>query len=177
MEMVASQTIYPSFEWYWALIVFMSIFVAIMLLGFEVFVFPGFGVPGVAGLILLLGGVVFSWVMLGPAWGALVSVSSIAFSTAMFILMLKTKYVKNRMILEEKPDPGGGTEAEDLEGLMGVVGEARSDLRPAGIAVFGDERIDVVSDGGFVEKNSKVKVIAIDGPRVVVELAEEEGSQ
>ena len=177
MEIVASQTIYPSFAWYWVVAVVVLIFVGIMLMCFEIFVFPGFGAPGVIGIVFLLGGVVLSWITLGPAWGALVSVSSIAFSTGMFIVATRSKFVRKRMVLDEKPGPGGGTEAEDLRELIGKTGETRSDLRPAGIAIIENERIDVVSDGGFIDRGQKIKVIAIDGPRVVVEMAKEEGSE
>jgi membrane-bound serine protease (ClpP class) len=41
-------------------------------------------------------------------------------------------------------------------------------LRPAGIAVIEDKRVDVVSEGGYIEKGTWVKVLAIDGPRIMV---------
>ena len=76
METVLSQTIYPEFSWYWAAMVGAIIFVGIIMLGFEIFVFPGFGAAGIVGLIFLLGGTVTSWILLGPTWGALISVST-----------------------------------------------------------------------------------------------------
>jgi len=169
MEPVLSQTIYPEFAWYWAAIVGATIFVGIIMLGFEIFVFPGFGAAGIVGLVFLLGGTVTSWIALGPTWGALVSVSTCVLATATFILGMKSKFVQKRLVLKMQQPSGKGVESKDLIPLIGKAGETRSDLRPAGIAMVDDQRIDVVSDGGFIEKGESIKVIAVDGPRVVVE--------
>jgi membrane-bound serine protease (ClpP class) len=53
--------------------------------------------------------------------------------------------------------------------LLGQEGQALTTLRPAGTAVFGDRRVDVVTDGKFVEAGRKVKVIKVSGTIVVVE--------
>ena len=169
MEPVLSQTIYPEFNWYWAAIVGAIIFVGIIMLGLEIFVFPGFGAAGIVGLVFLLGGTITSWIVLGPTWGALISVSTCVLATATFILGMKSKFVKKRLVLKVQQPSGKGVEAEDLAPLIGRAGKTQSDLRPAGIAMVDDQRIDVVSDGGFIEKGEAIKVIAVDGPRVVVE--------
>lgn len=43
-----------------------------------------------------------------------------------------------------------------------------ADLRPAGVVIIGDERLDVVTEGGFVDKGEEVKVVQSDGYRHVV---------
>jgi membrane-bound serine protease (ClpP class) len=53
--------------------------------------------------------------------------------------------------------------------LLGQEGQALTTLRPAGTAVFGDRRVDVVTDGKFVEAGTKVRVIKVSGSIVVVE--------
>jgi membrane-bound serine protease (ClpP class) len=58
-----------------------------------------------------------------------------------------------------KPDPN----------LMGAEGIAHSMLRPAGIAFFNDKRTDVTTEGDFIEKGEHIKVIKVDGMKVVVE--------
>jgi membrane-bound serine protease (ClpP class) len=52
--------------------------------------------------------------------------------------------------------------------LVGMVGTALVDLRPSGTASFGDQRLDVVSDGGFVSKGNRVRVVRADAYRIVV---------
>ncbi len=81
---------------------------------------------------------------------------------------LRSKAAKKRLILSTEQPHGGGVETSDLAYLIGSEGTAKTDLRPAGIATIGDERIDVVSEGGFVNKQTLIKVVAVDGPRVIV---------
>ncbi len=46
--------------------------------------------------------------------------------------------------------------------------KAYTDLRPAGVAVFGDEKLDVVTDGDFIEKGNEIVIIRVEGMRIVV---------
>lgn len=57
---------------------------------------------------------------------------------------------------------------EGLEELLGLAGETLTALRPAGIARFGDRRVDVVTQGELVDDGVAVKVIKVEGNRVVV---------
>jgi membrane-bound serine protease (ClpP class) len=163
-----SQTVYPAFEWQSLVAVITVLVVGVVLLGIEVFITPGFGVGGIAGIVLLIGGSVGAWLVLGPTWGSLVVVLTVALSTVMVIAGLRSKAAKKRLVLSTEQPHGGGVETSDLAYLVGSEGVAKTDLRPAGIAVFGGERIDVVSEGGFVEKQTAIKVVAVDGPRVIV---------
>lgn len=61
----------------------------------------------------------------------------------------------------------GNVGAEKPE-LLGQVGAAITPLRPAGTCVFNGKRVDVVADGVFIEKGTAVKVVAVEGLRVVV---------
>ena len=52
--------------------------------------------------------------------------------------------------------------------VLAEVGIAQSDLRPSGWITSDDQRIFVVSEGDFIEKESKVKILSVDGNRVLV---------
>jgi membrane-bound serine protease (ClpP class) len=54
------------------------------------------------------------------------------------------------------------------EELLGLEGEAQTTLRPAGIGIFDNERLDVVSEGGYITKGKKIKIVKTEGSRVVV---------
>ena len=58
-----------------------------------------------------------------------------------------------------------GTEKPELVGLTGV---AFTQLRPSGTALIGGQRVDVVTEGALIEKGSALKVVAVEGMRVVV---------
>ena len=52
--------------------------------------------------------------------------------------------------------------------LLGKQGITRSVLRPTGIVEFDDERVHVVTEGEFIDADQAVKVIAVEGHRIVV---------
>lgn len=52
--------------------------------------------------------------------------------------------------------------------LLGKEGYTLTFLRPAGTAVFDDDRIDVVTEGTFIDRNKKVKIVKVEGSRIVV---------
>jgi len=58
-----------------------------------------------------------------------------------------------------------GTERPDL---VRRSGRALTPLRPSGTALIGGERVDVVSEGGFVDRDTPLQVVAVEGLRVVV---------
>jgi len=64
--------------------------------------------------------------------------------------------------------PDGGTVEERLSPLVGKEGVAQSELRPAGVALIDGRRVDVVTEGPMVDAGSRVKVLAVQGNRVVV---------
>jgi membrane-bound serine protease (ClpP class) len=84
----------------------------------------------------------------------------------------------SRLILEAPQVTDDSDQAEPAEKplppslavavAVGDWGVAESPLRPAGKAIFGDEYLDVVTDGSFVDKGSQVQIIQISGNRIVV---------
>ncbi len=61
----------------------------------------------------------------------------------------------------------GGEPEADLS-LLDQVGMAQSDLRPSGVAIINDRRMDVVAEGGLIEAGTEIKVVEVTGLRVVV---------
>ncbi len=166
--------------------------IGLVCLAMELFVFPGFGIFGISGILLMLCSIVlashtFIWpthdyeyrelgVTLLQLTGMLVAVGVGAALIARYIPSLP---LFNRLIL--KPEPWTGVEADDgsphpaaaegyesLAFLMGETGRTTSPLRPTGKARFGNLLIDVASAAGYVEPDSLVEVVDVQGPRVVV---------
>jgi membrane-bound serine protease (ClpP class) len=156
----------------------------IVLLGVEVFILPGFGVTGVAGVVLMLLGlsllIVKQWPQsmaeyeeLGKRFalfaGVLVIAVVAAFGLAKYLPQIP---VVNRLMLpppdEETSDAAATMPPAVAPELLGKIGTAVTELRPAGKACFDDEYIDVVLEGGYVDAGAKVQVIEIDGLRVMV---------
>jgi membrane-bound serine protease (ClpP class) len=149
-------------------LVVLLIVLGLAALAAELLIIPGFGVAGIVGIALLVAGGVLAWMTWGAGLGIFISVGIAVVAIGFTVLLLRTRIMKKRFVLSTSLEQGGGTASADLTGLIGTQGEARSDLRPAGIAVIDNQRIDVVSEGGFIEQGTEIKVVAVDGPRVVV---------
>ena len=150
----------------------------VVLIAVEVFVTPGITVAGIAGIAALVAGLGRSLVGAGAtvsvvitALGRVAIAIMVALAGALaFIRVLPSLPFGRRLVLETgMPSEGGwvSTPEEDRHWL-GRTGRASSPLRPAGIAEFDERRVDVVSDGGFIDAGTAVEVIRVDGNRIVV---------
>ncbi len=68
----------------------------------------------------------------------------------------------------------GYVSAESDASLLGQEGKVLTALRPSGTIMVGDNRVDAVADGVFIEEKKRVRVVQVHGSRVVVEELEDE---
>lgn len=68
---------------------------------------------------------------------------------------------------------GVSSQSSELEEFLGMEGIAVTDLRPAGTAVINGKRVDVVSRGEYLEKNSRIVVSSVTGNQIIVREKEE----
>lgn len=149
------------------------------LLAVEVFVIPGFGFAGISGIILivvsifmsLIGGQPFldydiismAIIQLGSALGLSIIAAFILFK------YLPKSSTFNKLVLSQSETPNEGfTSHNTNESLIGKTGKTITPLRPAGKAEFEDEILDVVTRGEYLETNIPVKIIQVEGIRIVV---------
>ena len=154
----------------------------LLLLILEIFVIPGFGVTGIAGILMLVAGLLLSRV--SPHGGMaeiraalLLLIISFGVTLALFLSLLKFLPQARWMggiVLDARQDHAVGFHADSHEGepLLGKVGRSLTDLRPAGIVELEGRRLDVITAGNYIERGALVKVIEIKGNRVVVERSE-----
>nr|WP_229522216.1 NfeD family protein [Paenibacillus monticola] len=143
--------------------------VGLVMLVLELFV-PSFGILGLLGSVCLVAGVVraaFSYTH------ALFSLG-IAFAAAAVVIIIvavvfKERGIWNRFILKDSlTKKQGFVPVEEKRNLIGGTGISITPLRPSGTAIVGGERIDVVTEGGFIDMNSAISVIKVEGGRIVV---------
>ena len=68
---------------------------------------------------------------------------------------------------------GVSSQSSELESYVGTQGNAVTDLRPAGIAVINGKRVDVVTRGEYLEKNSAIIVTTVTGNQIIVRKKDE----
>ena len=138
------------------------------LLVVEVFV-PGFGLPGISGIILLVVGIGLTWSTYGPVAGLAVTLIALALAGISISVSVKSaatgKLSKSALILNEVTQP---VEHEEAEALTGKEGVTATVLNPVGIAEFDGVRLNVVSEGSYLEKGTKVKVQQVEGNKIIV---------
>ena len=129
---------------------------------------PSFGLIGIAGFMLIGGGVVAIWTTAGMMWG--VVGSCIAVPVFVFAMVLFFRSRASRAFVQTGTIEGGSSSIPAMTHLVGQIGVAITPLRPSGIVQLDEERIDVVTDGGaFIEKGEDVIVLRLETNSIVVD--------
>jgi membrane-bound serine protease (ClpP class) len=172
------------------------ILVGIVLLFVELVITPGFGLPGITGIVFILTGLTLAIIpttgngplpLPAPEMYGRLQVAAMWMLLSLIFgvggMMAMTRYYGNipglnRLILKEPSEEekravhyhaqNVGTQAKLTVGLVGIAATA---LRPSGQAKLDDQFVDVVSNGSFIDKGTEIKIIEIHGNQVVVEEA------
>ncbi len=144
----------------------------LVLLIVEVFM-PGFGLPGISGIILEVVSIVLTYLWHGGL--AALGVTLIILAVVAIVISLalrsanKGRLSRSPIILNESESTEEGYVAtKDMEVFVGKEGVTTTVLRPSGMAEFDGVKLNVVADGEYIPKDVKVKVDHVEGARVVV---------
>ncbi|MFA5504177.1 MAG: NfeD family protein [Vulcanimicrobiota bacterium] len=136
----------------------------------ELFVMPGMGVFGILSIISFGGLSVL--VMDNPQTGLGIFILSILLSMLSGYLLMKylPRFVVTRKLLVLEPPEAGPKPVLAPTPLVAVgdKGQTVSTLRPIGTAMFGTQRMEVISEGDFLKKGETVEVIRVEAQKVVV---------
>jgi membrane-bound serine protease (ClpP class) len=157
--------------------------VGVVLLALEVFVIPGFGVAGIAGIGAIAAALLLAMVEHWPGtrwpdgaqWQAAIVRLGIGIGGAVVVGALLARWLP-KTILFQRLELGKTLSAAEgytsskgtAASLLGAEGVAETVLRPAGKGRFGEELVDVVTEGNFIQKGERVRIVAVEGARVVV---------
>jgi len=142
--------------------------IGLLLIGVD-FYLPGF-VLGSIGIVLMLIGVVLCYTNYGLSWAAGLFLVQAALGIGGGYYVIKTvpqTAAGKRMILSHD-QTGQRSASEPAATLVGKHGVTQSLLRPSGMALLDGKRLDVVAESGMIESGANIKVIAVEGTRIVV---------
>ena len=162
----------------WEILVFL---IGLILIVFEIFVIPGFGIAGIAGTILIIIGLTlalidnvnfnFEYVGTFEISRALITVIigiTVGFGSMIWLSSrIGTKGMFRRVALTA--DLETAVSAPALFNMVGKEGIAATVLRPSGKVVIDGDYYDGVSESGFIEKGAKVTVVRFENAQVYVE--------
>lgn len=131
---------------------------------------PGFGLPGISGIVLIVVGIVLA---MGSIQSAIMSLSVAIILTAIITILLikqgRKIEVFNKIVLSTKHDDEGGYfSAPPKYEYLDKEGIALTDLRPSGIIEIDEEKLDALSEGSYIQKGSKIKVVKVEGSKIIV---------
>ncbi|MBU9722505.1 MULTISPECIES: NfeD family protein [Bacillaceae] len=143
--------------------------VGIVLLLIEIFV-PGFGIFGALGIGAIIGSMVLaSYSTTNIILSILIAIVLTVAMSIIFFKYVGYRGPLKRIILKDATKSEEGYVSNvTREEIIGKTGETLTVLRPAGTAVFNEERLDVVSEGGYIGQGRKVKIVSTAGSRIVV---------
>ena len=168
----------------WEILAFV---IGIILLVVEFFIIPGFGVFGVAGIVLILGGLVlgmlpnqafdFELVPSSQLFGALLTVILAALAGVGMVFWLTPKVnewgaFKHLTLASTQDRSQGYTSSTYSEDMLGKTGKVHSRLRPSGKVEIEGEIYDAYSRGEFLEQGEAVEVISTEGTSLRVKKSE-----
>jgi membrane-bound serine protease (ClpP class) len=143
-------------------------FLGIVLLLVEAFV-PGFGVFGFGGIGCMVASI-FLAVPTPELATQYLMWTAVAFTFTLFAILraLSRRGLGKALTLKQHHAPTYVPARADLSAMVGREGVALTTLRPAGTAQFGNDKVDVVTEGEFLKAGTPIKVMRVDGARVLV---------
>lgn len=166
----------------WEIVLFI---VGVILIILEIFVIPGFGITGISGIVLvvfglgaaLIGNVGFEFPAIDHLSRAIWTMAiTLVLAIGLFISLARyipsNKYL-GRLVLSTRSGSKGEPGIKEIYSsgnneLIDKTGEAITALRPSGIVLIDGKRVDVVTEGVFIDKGEQIKVVSINGSRIVV---------
>ncbi|MEM9731285.1 MAG: NfeD family protein, partial [Myxococcota bacterium] len=144
----------------------------------EIFFVPGLGVPGVLGLVFVISALVLALIgmpldvsfetgLLTEAMTRVMLSLLGAFVLALVLGRLLTKSAMGQALVLQEAETGF-LSAPTASDMVGRIGEALTDLRPAGKVTIDGQRHEATSEREFVARGAKIRVIGKDGPALVV---------
>jgi len=163
----------------WELIVFL---LGIVLIVLEIFVFPGFGISGTAGIIFVVSGLVFALLnndyftfheveIPDVSQSLLTAISGFLLSVILIIILssrIGERGLFRRVALLSDLENASSADKTEFA-LEGRTGKAATVLRPAGKVMIDGEIYDAVASIGFIEKDAEVRVVKFENMQVYVE--------
>jgi len=170
----------------WEILLFL---IGLVLLALEIFVIPGFGIAGILGILLIIGGLTlsmidninfdFSFVPGGEIalalFTVLISISAAFALSIYFSNKIGKKGIFRKVALDAEQEVSQGfvgvpTEPQQIVGKIGI---AATVLRPSGKVMVNSNFYDAVSDHGFIEQGTTIKVTRYEAGQVYVIRSEE----
>lgn len=143
------------------------IVLGILLLLIEFFLLPGISIAGVGGAIFMVGGIIYSYIYLGPAAGNITLALSLILLAASFVWLLKSKSLRKIALTADIHETVDNSDLKRLQ--PGDTGVTVSRLNPIGKVMINDVTVEGKSfDGEFIDEDVEIEVVKVETYNVLV---------
>jgi membrane-bound ClpP family serine protease len=145
--------------------------IGFILIGIEMLA-PGISAPGIAGTVCLIVGIFIAADTIEE--GVIITIIILVLLGIMLAIILgilsKGKLKSPIILKEEQNKDKGYISSNDLNYLLGKGGIATSDLRPTGTGDFDGVELDVISEGKYILKGTKLIIDKVQGSKLIVKV-------
>ncbi len=170
---------------HWEILVFV---IGLILLGVEIFVIPGFGVVGIAGIVFMVMGLALALIDAIPGDKTFSLPDGEQFIKAIFMVVVSIilstvfsfyfggKLVNSNVFMRlsvkgvQRSSEGYVVGDAKMKSMVGIKGVAFTDLRPSGKVEIGGESYDATAEMGYIEKGKEVVVIKMEAAQLFVRM-------
>jgi membrane-bound serine protease (ClpP class) len=166
---------------HWEILLFIA---GVILIAVEIFVTPGFGIPGIIGILAVFSGLTLSMIdnvgfdfsgiklsgILKPFFIVIISTFLSMILSFYFSRKIFTTTIFGHLALdsEQRKESGFTSSYSNYSDMIGMTGEAHTVLRPSGKVIIGDNIFDATAETGFIEKGEPVRVTGYQTSQLVV---------
>lgn len=153
------------------IVVFAVILLGIIFLLIEIFLLPGISIAGIAGLLIVIGGIAYAYIYIGNSTGNIALVSSVVLLGTSFVLLVRSKTLRKISLetnIESKVDNS------DLKKInVGDIGRTISRMNPMGKISINGVMVEGKSyDGDHIDEDTEVIVVGISMSNIIVKRKE-----
>ncbi len=151
----------------WSAVILFVVGIALLFVELTI---PGFGFPGIGGMLSIFGSIFMASVSAAQAVISLTTaiILSIILSVLLFKYAPRSKYFDRLILSTQLKTEEGYVGIGDYSSLTGLEGVAVTPMRPAGTAEIDGKKVDVVTLGEYIQPGEGIKVLKVEGNRIVV---------
>ena len=149
---------------FWAILTI--ILVGLVLVFLEIFLIPGTTLFGIVGGIALVVGVILIYSNYGNRWGNIATAATVV--AVIIAVLAGFKVIQSNRLAMKAEIKGRVNELEKHLYNVGDKGTAVSELRPNGKGMFSGNKVDVYSNGEYIQRESEIEIIRITNDKIFV---------
>lgn len=148
-------------------IIVVLVLIGVILLLIELFLLPGFGIAGISGIALMVGGIFYAYMYSGPTVGTVTFVATLILTGGAFVGLVKSKSLQRIALTTDINETVDNSDLKKIQ--PGDSGVAVSRLNPIGRVMVNDVMVEGKSfDGELIDEESEIEVISVSSFNIIV---------